>query len=162
MPDPEQSVYMWGARPEIDELIPNLFAFLVEDKAFTARRPLKDTFTSSFTYVAIPKGLAIQIHPDFRDEAIDVYLVKLLGRRLPTWKDQYESPQRLQVILRDVLRDVMQVQDEELAQLVEYVRRETHRGYRYAEHVLHAWRNIIERHIDEITEQPSNLLFPTA
>jgi len=115
--DRKQSMHileMLAARPEIDELIQHLFAFLVENKGFTARRPLKDTFTSTFTFVAIPKGLGVQICPDFRDEAIDVYLVKLLDRKLPSWKDRYESPQRLRIFLRDVLRGVMHAQDEEL------------------------------------------------
>jgi hypothetical protein len=83
---------MYSARPELEQLTAQMFSFMEVRPGWRKGRTRRNSHTASFYYMHTKEEpqIALWISLGFPDNAIDVYLVKLEGGKLPAGGYQKE------------------------------------------------------------------------
>lgn len=153
---------MYRARPQLERLAEELFAFLVTDRGF-ARGPTESEWWAT-TYYYTRGPLALEVNLDFRDQAVDLALLRLQADgRVPPYGGHSATAdgQRQRVSIPLFLRDRAGVQgDEALDALFTLYRTAYPRDEVNATRLLEASRAVVARHLDLLLRQPLETLFP--
>jgi hypothetical protein len=152
----ENALTMYRMRSELERQAEERFAFLVTEKGFRLGRTRHDVFFTAFSYLSADVGVEIVL--DFRDQAVDVNLVKLSKGKLP--RDGRVDPttgERIRQPFALFLRDHLHIHDDCLDALFTlYSQRWT---YLEVTQVLETLQNVIERYIDMLLQQSLDVLF---
>lgn len=68
---------------DIENLTQELFGFLITEKGFRLGRTEHSGLSTTYTYKHKTANVGVSVHLDFRDETIDLYLLKLDDGKLP-------------------------------------------------------------------------------
>jgi hypothetical protein len=106
---------MFRGRSEIEQVAQQEFAFLA-DQGFKPQRARSDIWGTTYSFAG--DRIGFEVHLDFRDQAVDLDVVKLKDGKIP-------PPGRVDMTTREcirngvdlILRDRLQVQDEDLDHL---------------------------------------------
>lgn len=153
---------MHDARPELERLAEDTFGFLVSDKGWTRGRTEKSATASTYYYkqARFVGSLGLQVTLDFRDESVDVNLVKLdAGKVPPHGYDENEGG----VIRRrvdSVLREALRVQDRRADEVVALLKTRKPWDCATASSLLRAYGELVAAYFDLLVQQPLEILFP--
>lgn len=153
---------MYDVRPELEQLAEDTFAFLVSEKGWTRGRTEKSA-TASTTYYKQARFvgvLGLEVTIDFRDESVDVNLVKLDAGKVPAHgHDENESGvirRRIELVLPDVLR----VKDRRVDAVVALLKTRKPWERLTAQALLRTYGELVTAYIDRLSQQPIDILFP--
>ena len=153
---------MYDARPELERLAKDTFAFLVADKAWSRGRTEKNAGASTYYFkpARFVAALGLEVAIDFRDESVDVNLVKMDAGKIPAHgHDENESGvirRRIDLLPPDVLR----IQDPRLDEVSALLKTKKPWDSATAESLLRAYGAIVATYIDKLLRQPIDILFP--
>lgn len=153
---------MYDARPELERLAEDTFSFLVAEKGWSRGRTEKNAAasTSYFKPARFVAALGLEVTLDFRDESVDVNLVKMDAGKAPA-HGQYENAsgvirRRIDLLLPDVLR----IRDPRLDEVSTLLKTRKPWESATAESLLRAYGAIVAAYIDQLLQQPAEILFP--
>ena len=152
-------------RDELEQLAQDRFAFLTREKGLTARPSEREAQWTTYYYTDPRAPIGIEIHLDFRDDMVWVYLLRLRDGELPPegFVD-VDRGERIAVSFLQLLKNILQVEDEQLDRLSDMLYTppslaQPH-DHRWADEVLARWQDLVERYIDLVELQPVETLFP--
>ncbi|HEU5348566.1 MAG TPA: hypothetical protein VFU63_08125 [Ktedonobacterales bacterium] len=150
---------MGRARPQLEQLTEEMFAFLVTNQGFAHGPMERDNWTTTYYFTRGPLGLGVTL--DFRDEAVDLSLVRLQDNGRPPPNGGYgftASGERQRLNIPLYLRDRAGVRDEALDALFAAYRAQPPDQVNTSR-VLQAMREVVARHL-ALLDQPVEILFP--
>lgn len=152
-------------RDELEEVAQERFAFLTSDKGLGPCSSQREVQSTSYYYVDPRAPIGIEIHLDFRDETVRMYLLRLRDSALPPHGFvDVEKGERIRVSFLSLLKDILRVEDgrlDEMSDLLDTAPSSAQpRDHRWADTAVARWRDVVERHIDMVARQPLEALFP--
>jgi hypothetical protein len=157
MSDYQDSPYMEDAQDPLEQAAQDLFAFLIEDKGFSLGPTERTAYNSTlFRYLQAP--ICVEIGMDFRDNGVDVYMLRLDGATVPKKSWMIFQPDK-RITFLTLLRDILNVRDDRLVILYQHLYSGPPHGYHWAAQALDLWRDLVLDYIDTVLEQPLDHLF---
>jgi hypothetical protein len=147
-------------RDELEQLAWDRFAFLTDERGFTLPTTEREAQGTSYCYrfynPLFPIGLEVQL--DFREDTVRVILLRLGdGKPLRRYVNVHSAEVK-RVGFLSVLQDVLYVEDARLDALSDLLYAAP-RNHQWADEALARWQEVVERHIDMVTQQPIEVLF---
>ena len=150
---------MSSVRSTLEQLTQTQFAFLL-DRGFSLPLIDRETLWTTYGYANTTNQLGLEIHLDFRDEAIDATLVRLQeDGSLPAPGFPVVNGQCRRIALSLLLRDHLHWQDESLTRL--FALYQSDETAVVAMEIVQTLSEVVKRSLDLILKQPLDVIFPS-
>lgn len=152
----ERAMAWYNQREQIERKADELFTPFLLEKGFVQRKDLRDVFATTLRYAAESTGVAIRV--DFRDQFVDIEVLRVRNRGLPKNGVYHEGQERVAMPLSQVVKRRLHLQDPEID------RRRDHDaaadGLEDATVELNRWYGILSRQIGQVLASSPEALFP--
>jgi hypothetical protein len=152
----ERAMMWYNQREQIETKAHELFTLFLLEKGFVQRKEIRDVFGTSLRYAAEQIGIRVRV--DFRDQFVDIEVLRVRNRGLPKNGVYYEGQERVAIPLAQVVTRRLHLQDQEIDR-----RRDPDAvadGLEDATVELTRWYGILSRHIDQVLANSPEALFP--
>lgn len=157
--------YLFQGRDELERLVPERFAFLIERYGFSPG-PVKKAFGDTRTYFTRDidhVAVAIEVNINFSSGLMNVCLVRLENGNPPEHPMalMIERGERVRIALIYLLRDILSIQDTLLDDFYDYLIITKGSRRQVSAETLTRWSDMLKQYIEFLLKQPVDALLPS-